>query len=408
MPRFLLRLLAALALGAGLLAPAGAEAPAGASRVEVHLFWREGCPHCEREREFLRRFAALEPRVVVREYELLRDRENLALFLRATAALGVDSGAVPLTVVGDRVWVGYIDDLSTGRAITDRVAECLATACPDTVKASMIAPAKSPREWASPSPGSGATAIPETLRLPLLGEVRTASLSLPVLTVMLAALDGFNPCAMWVLVFLLGLLVGMQDRVRMWLLGSTFVAASALVYFVFLAAWLNIFLFIGAFSWIQLAIGLVALAGGAYYLREFWANPEAVCKVTGTEERQRTFARLKELTQQRDLWLALGGIVLLAFAVNVVELLCSAGIPAVYTQVLTMSQLGAWQYYAYLALYIVVFMLDDLFVLVVTLRTLEIAGLTSRYTRWSNLIGGVVLAALGLVLLFRPGWLAFG
>jgi len=194
----------------------------------------------------------------------------------------------------------------------------------------------------------------------------------------------------------------------MWTLGTAFIAGSALVYFLFMAAWLNILLFLGSVLWVRGAVGLIALAGGFYYLKQYFENAAAVCKVTAPESRQRVFASLRRLASESRFWLALLGIVALAFAVNLVELLCSAGIPAVYTQVLALSELPPWQYYAYLALYIFVFMLDDLFVFVVAMKTLQIAGATTRYTRFSHLAGGLVLLAIGALLLARPEWLMFG
>jgi hypothetical protein len=194
----------------------------------------------------------------------------------------------------------------------------------------------------------------------------------------------------------------------MWVLGTAFIAGSALVYFLFMAAWLNFLLFIGALIWVRAAVGLVALGGGFYYLREYFQNPDLACKVTAPQARRRVFESLRELVTESRFWLALAGIVALAFAVNLVELLCSAGIPAVYTQVLALSNLPAWQYYAYLSLYLLVFMLDDLFVFVVAMKTLQIAGATTRYVRFAHLAGGVVLLAIGALLLLRPEWLMFG
>jgi hypothetical protein len=193
----------------------------------------------------------------------------------------------------------------------------------------------------------------------------------------------------------------------MWTLGSAFIAGSALVYFLFMAAWLNFLLFIGAVVWVRAAVGLVALGGGFYSLREYFRNADAACRVTAPQARRRVFDSLRGLASERRFWLALAGILALAFAVNLVELLCSAGLPAVYTQVLALSSLPAWQYYAYLALYILVFMLDDLFVFVVAMKTLQIAGATTRYVRFSYLAGGVVLLAIGALLLLRPELLMF-
>ena len=122
--------------------------------------------------------------------------------------------------------------------------------------------------------------VPDVLKLPIFGEVSIAKVSLPLLTIMLAAVDGFNPCAMWTLLFLIGLLVGLRNRFRMWVLGSAFIVASAAVYYLFMAAWLNLLLFFGMLLWIRILVGMLAVGGGTYYLREYFVNPEAICRVT--------------------------------------------------------------------------------------------------------------------------------
>jgi hypothetical protein len=240
------------------------------------------------------------------------------------------------------------------------------------------------------------------VRIPLLGDIDTQGVSLAALTVMLAAADGFNPCAMWTLVFLLGLIGNMQDRLRMWTLGIAFVAASAAVYFVFMAAWLNVVLMLGMVVWLRWAIGALALAGGIYSLRRGWSREPLVCEVTAPVGRRKALAALGSLAREKRFVVALAGIVLIAVAVNLVELVCSAGIPAVYTQVLALTDMAPWRYYAYLALYVAVFMLDDMVILVATLGAMSLAGSSERYTRWSNRVGGIILIGLGLLLIFRP------
>ena len=250
--------------------------------------------------------------------------------------------------------------------------------------------------------------MPETIKLPLVGEVATSALSLPALTAILGAVDGFNPCAMWALVFLLGLLMGEKDRKRMWILGLTFLFGSGLVYFLIMAAWLNVLLAIGFATGIRVAVGVVALGGAAYYLYDFVANPDAACEVSHTGERQRILGRLRRFALEERLWPAVLGVLLLAIAVNLIELVCSAGIPAVYTQVLALTPMAAWHYYGYLTLYIVIYMLDDVAVFAVAATALQMSGFGTRYARANRLVGGVILAAIGLMLLFRPEWLMFG
>jgi hypothetical protein len=248
--------------------------------------------------------------------------------------------------------------------------------------------------------------LPATISIPGIGSIETRALSLPMLTIVLGAVDGFNPCAMWVLVFLIGLLVGMNDPVRMWSYGAAFLLTSGAVYFVFMAAWLNLFLFLGSLAWIRAAVGVFALGAGAYYLREFARNPNAACALTTPGERQRVMDRLKSAVSESSFIMAILGIMALAVAVNMIELLCSAGIPAVYAQVLALSDLTPLGYYAHLALYIAVFMLDDAVIFVAAMLTLQATGLAASYSRWSHLIGGGVLLGIGLMLIFRPEWLA--
>jgi glutaredoxin-related protein len=394
-------LLAALVLA--LAAPLGRAADSAV--VDVYLFWALGCPHCDRATAFLDRLEQAEPRVRVHRLEITRDARNRQAFLRLVDRHRVTDPGVPFVVIGDRAVEGYLDDASTGVELRTLVRDCLASACPDTVAQLLAGREAGP---AAADASARTRTLPESVRLPLFGEVHLRNLSLPALTVALGAVDGFNPCAMWTLVFLIGLLVGMPDRTRRWTLGVAFVAASALVYYLIMAAWLNALLLLGMVVWIRVAIGLVALAAGFYYLREFVLNKEAVCEVTRPEERRRVFEGLRALASERRFAVALVGIVLLAFAVNVVELLCSAGIPAIYTQVLAMSALPRWQYHAYLALYILVFMLDDLVVFFTAMATLEVAGATGQYARYGHLVGGGVLLAVGALMLLRPEWLMFG
>jgi hypothetical protein len=212
---------------------------------------------------------------------------------------------------------------------------------------------------------------------------------------------------MWALVFLLGLLLGVEDRKRVWILGLAFLAGSGLVYFVIMTAWLNVLLTFGMLAWIRVGVGLVALGGGAYNLYDFFANPEVVCHISQSGSRRQILDRLKTMALEERLWPALVGVVLLAVAVNLIEFVCSAGIPAVYTRILTLTALPLWQYYAYLLLYIAVFMADDILIFGAAVTTLQMTGLGTRYARASRLLGGLILVAIGLALLFKPQWLSF-
>ena len=394
--------LALVCLCIGASCPQPASATAADQPVTVYVFWTIGCPHCLHEKEFLAALKRRDQAIKVVALEVSGSRENRELFQKAGKLLQADISGVPFTVIGNQYVIGWQDASTTGRAIETAIGEARSRGAPDLVAGLLATP--------GPSLPGGADkpAVPETLTLPVLGQVNLKYLSLGAVTVIIGGLDGFNPCAMWVLIFLITLLLGMEDRRRMWVLGSAFIIASGTVYFLFMTAWLNLLVFLGFIFWIRIIIGLVALLAGGYNLKEYWTNVSGACTLSQGPRRQRTMDRLKAVISLEKFWLALGGIVLLSFLVNLVELVCSAGFPVVYLQILSLTPMPFWQYYLYLLLYIVIFMLDDIIVFVIAMITLELTGVTSYYRRFANLIGGVLMLLLGLLLIFKPGWLMFG
>ncbi len=371
------------------------------SPVSVYFFYGEGCPHCAKEEVFLRTIQETYPEVEVKSFEIYHSRENAALLKQAGKLLGANVSGVPFSIIGDEYFIGYAEGI-TSRKIEDRIKVCLDSECPDSING-LINTSEEITDTGNPQ-----DAKEEMIDLPILGNINVSTFSLPVITVVIGALDGFNPCAMWTLLFLISLLLGTGNKKRMWVLGSAFIVASAFVYFLFMSAWLNLILFLGIIFWVRVSIGLVALLGGGYSLREFWVNKESVCKISNNGGRQKVFQKIRSVIERRSFLLALSGIIALAFVVNLVELVCSAGLPAVYTQILALNGLVGWQYYSYILLYILFFMIDDLIVFFIAMKTLQITGLSTKYVRHSRLIGGLLMIAIGILLIFKPELLMFG
>jgi len=357
-----------------------AKTGAGANKITLQFFWAIGCPHCAKEKVFLQKMQVKYPNLEIRDYEISRNRKNLERLISTGKKLNADVSGVPFTVIGKNYLIGYGSDETSGLKIENYIKL---------------------------NSEIDAEEVSDEVKLPFFGKISAKNLSLPAFTFVIALADGFNPCAMWVLVFLISLLIGMHDKFKMVVLGSVFILASGAVYFLFLSAWLNLFLFLGFIFWIRTLIGGVALAAGGYNLREFFTEKEGECKVTGGEKRKKIFGRLKKLTTSGNFPVAIAGIILLAFAVNLVELVCSAGLPAVYTKVLTMSHLATWQYYAYLLFYIFIFMLDDLIVFWGAIITFQLVGINKKYARYSHLIGGAGMLIIGLLMIFKPELLMF-
>jgi hypothetical protein len=238
--------------------------------------------------------------------------------------------------------------------------------------------------------------------VPLLGELDPAAVSLPVFTLVLAGLDAFNPCAFFVLFFLLSLMVHARSRARMLVIGGTFVLFSGLVYFLFMAAWLNLFLVVGGAAVVTTLAGLVALLVGGLNVKDYFFFRRGPSLSIPDHAKPGLFARMRRLLAADHLGAMLIGTLVLALAANSYELLCTAGFPMVYTRVLTLHDLSAAAYYGYLALYNLVYVLPLLAIVLVFTFTLGTKKLTERQGRILKLLSGLMMLGLGAVMLLAP------
>ncbi len=406
--------------------------------VTVYFFYGQGCPHCAKELDFLEGLADVDDSIILHSYEVYNDMEGREKLMEAADKLDVEISGVPFLIIGNKYLVGYMSEETTGVEIVKLIEEYKQDGCLDifnptdtevidktereritdetTGPESVIEKdavsviedelsdtiISSEEEKCAPSEEIAKPALPQ------FGNIDMEKLSLPVLTVVLGFLDGFNPCAMWVLLFLISLLIAMEDRKKMWFLGISFIIASAFAYFIFMVAWLSLFQFVGYISWVRTTIALIAFFGGYSSLRKFFSKDPSGCDIGGDEKKRRIFDNLGKITSNKSFLLSLVGIVGLALAVNLVELVCSAGLPAVYTQVLSMNEMVGLNYYLYILLYILFFMLDDLFVFFVAMITLRMTGITTKYVKHTRFVGGLLMVAVGILLLFKPELLMFG
>jgi glutaredoxin len=288
-------------------------------------------------------------------------------------------------------------------------------ASPNEAAAGDAVPAPEPASEAVPTPADlgeadqepSETAAEEEQQivLPLFGPIRLRDWGLPGFTFLVGLVDGFNPCAMWVLVFLLSILVNLRDRRKILVIAGTFVFISGLAYFLFMAAWLNVFVLIGWARPTQIALGLLATFIGLINVKDFVAFGRGLSLSIPEAAKPGIYARVRQIVTAKYLTAALVGAAALAVVVNVIELLCTAGLPAMYTQILTLQELPAWKNYLYLGLYIVAYMFDDTVMLTLTVITLSHRRLQEGEGRWLKLVSGLVILALGLVMIFKPEWL---
>lgn len=368
----------------------GAE---GQPEILLYFFWSESCLHCSRARAFLEGHDARPAWLRVRSFEVTGSAENRRLFAALAAALEQEILGVPTFFLCGRMLAGFDDAEGQGAALI-----ALAQACRAELEAERAGPAPA----ADPAP---APQEPETLELPLVGRVAVTRISLPFLTLLLGGLDAFNPCAFFVLLFLLSLLVHARSRGRMLLVGGLFVLISGLFYFLFMAAWLNLFLILEGVRIVTMAAGLVAVALALVNVKEFFLFKRGPSLTIPETAKPGLFQRMRRLISAERLPALLGGTAALAAAANTYELLCTSGFPLVYTRALTLRELPSSTYYLYLALYNVVYVLPLLAIVIAVTFVLGARKLSEAQGRVLKLLSGLMMLGLGLVLVIAPSLL---
>lgn len=245
----------------------------------------------------------------------------------------------------------------------------------------------------------------ETIPLPLIGNVNAEEMGMFAFTIVIGLVDGFNPCAMWVLLFLLSLLVNLKDRKKMFAIAGVFVLISGIAYFIFMVIWLNFMLLVGLLRPIQIGLGLLAVLIGGIHVKDFFAFKKGVSLSIPDSAKSGINLRVRKILSAETLWAALLGASVLAVMVNILEMLCTLGLPTLYTNILSLQGYATWKYYAYVALYNVAYMFDDSIMVIIAVATLSKRRLEEQGGRWLKLVSGSVILGIGLLMLFKPEWL---
>ena len=381
--RYLVIALSVLGTVIMLASPQAAE-PISPGGYQVHYFYLPGCSHCEAQKPFNEELAASHPSISLIYHDVTKPKES-ALLTQMAADSGVDDDTLefPITIFGGLIFDGWDSAETTGAEIEESLQHCLSGDCrePET---------QQPRD---------------TVNLPIVGEIQPADYSLNSLAVTLGLVDGFNPCAMWVLAYLISLIATLRNKRRAWLVVGAFIFASGVLYFLFMTAWLNAFLLIGYFRPVTIGIGLLALGGGIINIREYIKTKGAlVCEVAGEGTKKKTMSRMEKILSSPLTLATVAGIIALAFVVNSIEFACSAAIPAVFTHILSLKDLTSFQYYRYIALYVFFFMLDDAIIFGSAAFAIN-SRWGERCAKYSRPVGGTLLIVLGAIILFAQNLL---
>jgi hypothetical protein len=356
--------------------------PQGQPQVQLYFFWSLKCPHCLEARPHIEALANQHDWLSLHSLELSRHPNNVELYLTMAQSLGQRAEAVPALIFCGEMHVGWESPEATGAYLSQRL-----TACRDRVAAGH--PARTAQHVAQPG-------------IPLIGSMDLESLSLPMLTLVLASMDAFNPCAFFVLLFLLSLMVHQQRRSRMLLIGGIFVFFSGLMYFAFMAAWLNLFKLMAGLAWVTATAGGLAVLMGLVNVKDFFAFKQGLSLSIPESRKADIFRRGRAILVAGSLPTMLAATVALAVAANFYELLCTAGFPMVYSRLLTLHELQTGTHYLYLALYNLIYIVPLLVIVLAFALSMGRHKLSERQGRLLKLLSGLMMLGLGTLLLLAP------
>ncbi len=348
-------------------------------KITISFFYSTTCPHCTDENTFLTELEQKYPQIEIKYYSTDK-KENIELFEIIAKEHGATTQWVPATFICDDYIVGFRDKETTGKEIEEKIKNCIENIKDDK----------------------------NIVEVPLLGEIDLAKVGLPLLTIVLGFLDGLNPCAIWVLSFLLTLLIYAKSRKKMFLIGFIFVATSGIVYFIFMAAWLNFFLIIGFVNALRIIIAIVAIIVGLINMKDFFFFKKGMSFTIPNKWKPKLFKKMRGLVREEATLAIIVGTIILAFIANSFELICTFGLPAIYTRALTLQNLPTFTYYFYLFLYNVIYVLPLFIIVVIFTATMGARKFTEKQGKILKLVSGILMLILGLILLIKPEILVFG
>ena len=345
--------------------------------INIYFFRGEGCPHCaEEEKFFEEELTKKYKNIKIYDFEVWNNKENSEILKKVKENFKVTNNNVPFTVIGNKYFTGF------SSSTKDKIYEII-----DNYQ--------------------GKKTNTNNYKLPIIGKVNVKTFSLPLIAIILGFIDGFNPCAMWVLLFLINVLLGTKDKKKMFLLGNAFLLTSGLVYFLSMLG-ISFVLNITTIIWIRNIIAIIAIIIGILNIRTYiQTKDDDGCHVVKDKKRRVLFQKIKKYTTKQSLLIGLVGMILLAASVNLVELACSLGFPAIFSEILAINKVSTIERIIYLIIYDLFYMLDDILIFYIAMFTFNIKAISNKYSKYSNLIGGIIILLIGILLLLKPEWIMF-
>ena len=347
-------------------------------KVNIYLFYSKICPHCQKEEKYFETLKEkYQDKINIYTYEVTENKTNNEIMKSLKKELKENNQGVPFTIIGSKTFLGY--DESFNERIENTIDSYL----------------------------NENTTTDNIYTIPILGKVEAKNASIILIAIILGFIDGFNPCAMWILLLLINMCISIKDKKKMLIVCLTFIITSGIIYFLSMLG-IGFILDLTTIAYIRNIIAILAIVLGIYNLYTYIkTRKETGCHVVKKEKRKTIISKINNILNSKNTLLMFGGTIILATSVNLIEMACSLGFPTIFLEILSINNINGFLKITYLLIYILFYLIDDIVVLFLSIKAFEAKGISTKYNKYVHLIGGLIMVLMGVLLIFKPEWIMF-
>lgn len=347
-------------------------------KVNIYLFYSKICPHCQKEEKYFETLKEkYQDKINIYTYEVTENKTNNEIMKSLKKELKENSQGVPFTIIGSKTFLGYDESLN------ERIENTIESYLDENTKTD------------------------NTYTIPILGKIEAKNASIILIAIILGFIDGFNPCAMWILLLLINMCISIKDKKKMLIVCLTFIITSGIIYFLSMLG-IGFILDLTTISYIRNIIAILAIILGIYNLYTYLkTRKQTGCHVVKKEKRKTIITKINNILNNKNTLLMFGGTIILATSVSLVEMACSLGFPTIFLELLSINNIHSFLKVTYLLIYILFYLIDDIVVLFLSIKAFETKGISTKYNKYVHLIGGLIMILMGILLIFKPEWIMF-
>lgn len=347
-------------------------------KINIYLFYSKICPHCQKEEKYFETLKEkYQDKINIYTYEVTENKTNNEIMKSLKKELKENSQGVPFTIIGAKTFLGYDESLN------ERIENTIESYLDENTKTD------------------------NTYTIPILGKIEAKNASIILIAIILGFIDGFNPCAMWILLLLINMCISINDKKKMLIVCLTFIITSGIIYFLSMLG-IGFILDLTTIAYIRNIIAVLAIILGIYNLYTYIkTRKETGCHVVKKEKRKTIITKINNILNNKNTLLMFGGTIILATSVNLIEMACSLGFPTIFLEILSINNIHGFLKITYLLIYILFYLIDDIVVLFLSIKAFEAKGISTKYNKYVHLIGGIIMVLMGILLIFKPEWIMF-